>query len=158
MSPGSVADGWTTDVVFDGRLGRPYRDLPRPMRHVGALIEVGAIEQLAEWATDATGGEVGTATFLLLGVSAVLSAVVDAWGWRPLERLAQDLRFGIRLLSRAPAFTLTAILVLSLGVGVNLAAFQIFERLALAPRPVPEPETLINLYRRSPRSTSTTFS
>jgi len=44
---------------------------------VGALIKVGAIEQLAEWATDATGGSAGTATFLLLGVSAVLSGVVD---------------------------------------------------------------------------------
>ncbi len=41
---------------------------------VGALIEVGVIGQLAEWATEATGGDVGTATFLLLGVSAVLSA------------------------------------------------------------------------------------
>jgi len=44
---------------------------------VGALIKVGAIEQLAEWATDATGGSARTATFLLLGVSAVLSGVVD---------------------------------------------------------------------------------
>jgi Na+/H+ antiporter NhaD/arsenite permease-like protein len=44
---------------------------------VGALIEVGAIGQLAEWATEATGGDVRTATFLLLGVSAVLSAIVD---------------------------------------------------------------------------------
>jgi Na+/H+ antiporter NhaD/arsenite permease-like protein len=44
---------------------------------VGALIKVGAIGQLAEWATEATGGSVGTATFLLLGVSAVLSAVID---------------------------------------------------------------------------------
>jgi predicted permease len=83
---------------------------------------------------------------------------VDAWGWRPLERLIQDLRFGARLLWRAPAFTLSAVLVLSLGVGVNLAAFQVFDRLALAPRPVPEPETLVRLYRRSPHSTSTAFS
>jgi Na+/H+ antiporter NhaD/arsenite permease-like protein len=44
---------------------------------VGALIEVGVIGQLAEWATEATGGDVQTATFLLLGVSAVLSGVVD---------------------------------------------------------------------------------
>jgi Na+/H+ antiporter NhaD/arsenite permease-like protein len=44
---------------------------------VGALIEVGAIERLAELATQATGGDVQTATFLLLGVSAVLSAVID---------------------------------------------------------------------------------
>ena len=44
---------------------------------VGALIHVGAIAQLAEWATAATGGSAQTATFLLLGVSAVLSGVVD---------------------------------------------------------------------------------
>jgi Na+/H+ antiporter NhaD/arsenite permease-like protein len=44
---------------------------------VGALIQVGAIDRLAEWATEATGGSAQTATFLLLGVSAVLSAVID---------------------------------------------------------------------------------
>jgi len=44
---------------------------------VGALIKVGAIDQLARWATEATGGSAQTATFLLLGVSAVLSGVVD---------------------------------------------------------------------------------
>lgn len=44
---------------------------------VGALIKVGAIGQLAEWATAATGGSARTATFLLLGASAVLSGVVD---------------------------------------------------------------------------------
>ena len=44
---------------------------------VGALIHVGAIGQLAEWATEATGGSAQTATFLLLGVSAVLSGIVD---------------------------------------------------------------------------------
>ncbi|WP_448626707.1 SLC13 family permease [Geodermatophilus sp. URMC 64] len=44
---------------------------------VGALIHVGAIGQLAEWATAATGGSAQTATFLLLGASAVLSGIVD---------------------------------------------------------------------------------
>jgi hypothetical protein len=83
---------------------------------------------------------------------------VDAWGWRWLDRLIQDVRFGARLLWRAPAFTLTAVAVLALGVGVNLAAFQVFDRLALSPRPVRDPQTLVNLYRRSPTSTTTTFS
>jgi predicted permease len=83
---------------------------------------------------------------------------VDAWGWRWLDRLAQDLRFGSRLLWRAPAFTITAVAVLALGVGVNLAAFQVFDTLALAPRPVRDAHTLVNLYRRGPNSTSTTFS
>jgi Na+/H+ antiporter NhaD/arsenite permease-like protein len=44
---------------------------------VGALIHVGAIAQLAEWATAATGGSALTATFLLLGASAVLSGIID---------------------------------------------------------------------------------
>jgi len=44
---------------------------------VGALIKVGAIDRLAEWATVATGGSAQTATFVLLGTSAVLSAVID---------------------------------------------------------------------------------
>jgi predicted permease len=83
---------------------------------------------------------------------------VDAWGWQWLDRLTQDLRFGARLLWRAPVFTVTAVAVLALGIGVNLAAFQVFDRLALSPRPVPEPQTLVYLYRRSPTSTTTTFS
>jgi len=44
---------------------------------VGALIKVGVIASLARWATDATGGSPGTATFLLLGVSAILSGFID---------------------------------------------------------------------------------
>jgi Na+/H+ antiporter NhaD/arsenite permease-like protein len=44
---------------------------------VGALIKVGVIEQLASWVTDATQGSAEAATFLLLGGSAVLSAVID---------------------------------------------------------------------------------
>jgi predicted permease len=83
---------------------------------------------------------------------------VDAWGWRWLDWLAQDIRFGARLLWRAPAFTLTAVAVLALGVGINLAVFQLFDRLALSPRPVRDAHTLVRLYRRGPSSTTTTFS
>src|SRR6187455_3170887 len=51
----------------------------------------------------------------------------DEWGWTWLDQLLQDLRFGSRLLRRTPAFTLTAVLVLSIGIGINLAAFQLFD-------------------------------
>lgn len=82
----------------------------------------------------------------------------DEWGWAWLDRLAQDLRFACRLLWRAPAFTLTAIAVLALGVGLNLAAFQVVDTVALSWLPIRSPETLVNLHRRSPRGTSTSFS
>jgi macrolide transport system ATP-binding/permease protein len=51
----------------------------------------------------------------------------DAWGFTWLDQLQQDLRYGGRQLRRSPGFTLTAIAVLSLGVGLNLAVFQIVE-------------------------------
>jgi hypothetical protein len=82
----------------------------------------------------------------------------DEWGWAWFDRLAQDLRFAVRLLRRAPAFTLTAIGVLALGVGLNLAAFQVIDRVALSWLPIRSPETLVKLHRRSPRGTSTSFS
>ena len=83
---------------------------------------------------------------------------VDAWGWRWLERLTQDLRFAFRLLWRSPVFTITAIAVLALGIGLNLAAFQVIDSVALSWLPVRSPETLVKLHRRSPRSTTTSFS
>jgi predicted permease len=82
----------------------------------------------------------------------------DAWGWGWLERLQQDVRFGLRLLRRSPAFTLTAVLVLALGIGVNLAAFQVFDAVALSWLPVRSPESLVNLTRRNPRGSGTSFS
>jgi predicted permease len=82
----------------------------------------------------------------------------DEWGWTWLERLQQDVRFGARLLRRSPAFALTAIAVLALGIGVNLAAFQLFEAVALSWLPVRSPETLVSLSSRHANGRSTSFS
>jgi hypothetical protein len=82
----------------------------------------------------------------------------DEWGWSWLDRLIQDLRFASRLLWRSPVFTVTAIAVLALGIGLNLAAFQVIDSIALSWLPVRAPETLVKLHRRSPVSTITSFS
>ena len=82
----------------------------------------------------------------------------DQWGWAWLDHLSQDLRFGARLLWRTPAFTLTAIAVLALGVGLNLAAFQVFETVALSWLPVRSPQTLVRAIRRTPTGSSTALS
>ncbi len=51
----------------------------------------------------------------------------EVWSWSWLDQLWQDLYYGARVLASAPGFTLGAIAVLALGVGVNLAEFQIFD-------------------------------
>ncbi|HEY6273514.1 MAG TPA: ABC transporter permease, partial [Terriglobales bacterium] len=74
----------------------------------------------------------------------------EAWGWMWLDRLCQDLRYAARTLARAPGFTLTAVLVMAIGIGVNVAAFALFDVVALEPLPVRDPGSLVRLQRRSP--------
>jgi predicted permease len=75
----------------------------------------------------------------------------EAWGWTWLDRLAQDLRFTARTLGRSPGFTITAVLVLAIGIGVNVAGFILFDMVALEPLPVRDPGSLVRLERRSPQ-------
>jgi predicted permease len=76
----------------------------------------------------------------------------EAWGWTWLDRLLQDLQYGARILARSPGFTTLAVLVLGIGIGVNVAAFSVFNMVALKPLPVRDPESLVRLERRSPDS------
>jgi hypothetical protein len=74
----------------------------------------------------------------------------EVWGWMWLDRFAQDLRYGARLLRRSPAFTIVAILMLTVGIGVNIAAFAFFNLIVLRPLPVRDPATLRRFDRRAP--------
>ena len=53
----------------------------------------------------------------------------DQWGWTWLDHVRQDILYGMRSLGRSPGFALTAIAVLSLGIGVNLAEIHLFDAL-----------------------------
>jgi predicted lysophospholipase L1 biosynthesis ABC-type transport system permease subunit len=67
----------------------------------------------------------------------------DALGVRRIEEIARDLRFAIRSLKSRPAFTLTVIATLALGIGANAAIFTLVDALLLRPLPVSHPEQLV---------------
>jgi hypothetical protein len=75
-----------------------------------------------------------------------------------LETLFQDLRFGVRMLLKQPAFTLIAVLTLSLGIGATSAVFSLIQGVLLTPPPYQQPEriALISTARTDGQQTSST--
>ena len=73
----------------------------------------------------------------------------EIWGWTWLDRLHQDLAHGARVLRNSPAFTLTSMLVLALGIGVPLTAFRVVLA-GLRAGSLPDPDTLVRLTRHAP--------
>ncbi len=83
----------------------------------------------------------------------------DAWGFRWLEQFQQDLHYAARNLSRSPGFTLTAVAVLGLGIGLNVTAFGFLNTAMFRPLPgIENPHTLMRLTRRSPQASSSDVS
>jgi len=81
----------------------------------------------------------------------------DARGVRWIEDSWQDLRYGGRMLAKQPGFTLIAVLILGLGIGVNTALFTLFDS-QLRPLPVSEPDTVVRLEYRAANNHRRLFS
>jgi putative ABC transport system permease protein len=65
--------------------------------------------------------------------------------WAPLEAIFQDLQYALRYMRKNPAFTLTAIFTLALGIGANTAMFTIIRAVLLKPLQFAAPEQLVGI-------------
>jgi putative ABC transport system permease protein len=63
-----------------------------------------------------------------------------------MERLLQDLRFAVRVLWKAPAFTLMAVATMGLAIGATTSMFSVIEATLIRRLPFQDPQQLMMLY------------
>src|SRR4051794_29329490 len=89
-----------------------------------AAIELGGVEQVKE---EVRAGRTGFA----------------------LETLIMDVRYGCRALLKTPAFTLTAVIALALGIGANTAIFSVINGVLLRSLSYRDPDGIVMVWERS---------
>ena len=69
----------------------------------------------------------------------------EMWTFPSFESLLQDVRYALRTLRRTPAFSVAAVLVLTVGIGANTAIFSVIDAMLLRGLPYPDADRLVVL-------------
>ena len=69
----------------------------------------------------------------------------DVWGWRWLQDVVEDMRYGARTLRKQLGFTTIIVLTLALGIGANTAIFSLVDTALLKALPVRDSDQLVAL-------------
>jgi hypothetical protein len=140
VAPSRLDPGREADVV--GELAQHLEDRYLEARAGGASEDAACGAALAELASSdfvrdlqATGAG-RQADPIVPGAPRGGALAADLW---------QDVRFGLRLMRKAPGFTAVAAVTLAVGIGANTAMFTVVSAAMLRPLPFADPDRLVRL-------------
>lgn len=116
---------------------------------VRSHLEMAARERLERGDTEKEAGRAARLEFGNVGL--VKGVTRDVWGWRWLEDLVEDARYGLRRMRKSPGFTAIAVVTLALGIGANTAIFSLVNGILLVSLPYPNPEELVSVTGTYPK-------